>query len=42
MLPEIAKTDSNKIWFVPTEFTGALKAVSAAFGAEDGAGAAQA
>ncbi len=33
MLPEIAKTDSNKIWFVPTEFTGALKSVSAAFGA---------
>ena len=32
MLPEIAKTDSNKIWFVPTEFTGALKSVSAAFG----------
>ncbi|NYI41597.1 SPFH domain-containing protein [Demequina lutea] len=32
MLPEIAKTDSNKIWFVPTEFTGALKAVAAGFG----------
>ena len=32
MLPEIAKNDSNKVWFVPTEFTGALKAVSAAFG----------
>jgi regulator of protease activity HflC (stomatin/prohibitin superfamily) len=37
MLPEIAKTDSNKIWFVPTEFTGALKAVAAGFGVEDGA-----
>ncbi|WP_062213560.1 SPFH domain-containing protein [Demequina oxidasica] len=37
MLPEIAKTESNKIWFVPTEFTGALKAVSAGFGYEDGA-----
>ena len=37
MLPEIAKTDSNKIWFVPTEFTGALKAVAAGFGYEDGA-----
>src|SRR6187455_2155110 len=36
MLPEIAKTDSNKIWFVPTEFTGALKAVAAGFGYEDG------
>lgn len=34
MLPEIAKNDSNKVWFVPTEFTGALKAVSAAFGGE--------
>jgi len=34
MLPEIAKTDSNKIWFVPTEFTGALKAVAAGFGAD--------
>src|SRR6187431_1012901 len=37
MLPEIAKTESNKIWFVPTEFTGALKAVAAGFGYEDGA-----
>src|SRR6187455_2434277 len=36
MLPEIAKTDSNKIWFVPTEFTGALKAVAAGFGYEEG------
>jgi len=35
MLPEIAKTDSNKVWFVPTEFTGALKAVAAGFGYED-------
>ncbi len=32
MLPEIAKTESNKVWFVPTEFTGALKAVAAGFG----------
>ena len=37
MLPEIAKTDSNKIWFVPTEFTGALKAIAAGFGVEDAA-----
>jgi len=37
MLPEIAKTDSNKVWFVPTEFTGALKAVAAGFGYDDGA-----
>jgi regulator of protease activity HflC (stomatin/prohibitin superfamily) len=35
VLPEIAKTDSNKVWFVPTEFTGALKAVAAGFGYED-------
>ena len=34
MLPEIAKNESNKVWFVPTEFTGALKSISAAFGAE--------
>ncbi|PKQ26020.1 MAG: hypothetical protein CVT64_05965 [Actinobacteria bacterium HGW-Actinobacteria-4] len=32
MLPEIAKNDANKMWFIPTEFTGALKAVSAGFG----------
>lgn len=32
VLPEIAKTESNKIWFVPTEFTTALKAISAGFG----------
>jgi regulator of protease activity HflC (stomatin/prohibitin superfamily) len=32
MLPEIAKSDSSKIWFVPTEFTSALKAISAGFG----------
>ncbi|WP_062078619.1 SPFH domain-containing protein [Demequina globuliformis] len=35
VLPEIAKTDSNKVWFVPTEFTGALKSISAAFGQEE-------
>lgn len=32
VLPEIAQTDSNKVWFVPTEFTTALKAISAGFG----------
>ncbi|MFW2514106.1 SPFH domain-containing protein [Demequina sp. SO4-13] len=37
MLPEIAKNESNKVWFVPTEFTGALKSISAAFGAEEAA-----
>ncbi|WP_291378518.1 SPFH domain-containing protein [Demequina sp.] len=35
MLPEIAKNESNKVWFVPTEFTGALKSISAAFGVEE-------
>ncbi len=35
MLPEIAKNESNKVWFVPTEFTGALKSISAAFGQEE-------
>ncbi|MDE0573217.1 SPFH/Band 7/PHB domain protein [Demequina sp. B12] len=35
VLPEIAKTESNKVWFVPTEFTGALKSISAAFGQEE-------
>jgi regulator of protease activity HflC (stomatin/prohibitin superfamily) len=35
MLPEIAKSESSKVWFVPTEFTGALKAISAGFGAPD-------
>jgi regulator of protease activity HflC (stomatin/prohibitin superfamily) len=35
MLPEIARNESNKVWFVPTEFTGALKAVSAGFGQVD-------
>ncbi len=37
MLPEIAKTESSKIWFVPTEFTGALKAISAGFGGTEDA-----
>ncbi|MCJ7827144.1 MAG: SPFH/Band 7/PHB domain protein [Demequinaceae bacterium] len=32
MLPEIAKSESSKVWFVPTEFTTALKAISAGFG----------
>ncbi len=35
MLPEIAQNESNKVWFVPTEFTGALKAVAAGFGATE-------
>nr|WP_062522122.1 SPFH domain-containing protein [Demequina silvatica] len=35
MLPEIAKGTNNQMWFVPTEFTGALKAVSAGFGLDE-------
>ncbi|BDZ61217.1 uncharacterized protein Rv1488 [Demequina sediminis] len=35
MLPEIAKGTNNQMWFVPTEFTGALKAVAAGFGMEE-------
>ncbi|MDN4473105.1 SPFH domain-containing protein [Demequina zhanjiangensis] len=35
MLPEIAKGTNNQMWFVPTEFTGALKAISAGFGVEE-------
>ncbi|WP_296664806.1 SPFH domain-containing protein [Demequina sp.] len=35
VLPEIAKNESNKVWFVPTEFTGALKAISAGFGMDE-------
>lgn len=32
MLPEISRTQSNKVWFIPTEFTAALNAVSKGFG----------
>ena len=32
VLPAIARTESNKIWFVPTEFTAALGAISRGFG----------
>ncbi len=34
MLPEIAKTSSNKVWFIPTEFTTALKSISKGFGGD--------
>ena len=37
MLPEVARTQSNKMWFIPTEFTTALKAIASGFGgAPDG------
>ncbi len=32
MLPEVARTQSNKVWFIPTEFTAALSAISKGFG----------
>ncbi|WP_199421822.1 SPFH domain-containing protein [Actinotalea solisilvae] len=32
MLPEVARTQSNKVWFIPTEFTAALGAISKGFG----------
>ncbi|NCT89881.1 SPFH/Band 7/PHB domain protein [Cellulomonas sp. APG4] len=32
MLPEVAKTQSNKVWFIPTEFTAALKSIATGFG----------
>ncbi len=32
MLPEISRTESNKVWFVPTEFTAALSAITKGFG----------
>ncbi len=32
MLPEVARTQSNKVWFIPTEFTAALKSISRGLG----------
>ncbi|MBX9246388.1 SPFH/Band 7/PHB domain protein, partial [Actinotalea ferrariae] len=32
MLPEVARTQSNKVWFIPTEFTAALNAIGKGFG----------
>ncbi len=39
MLPEVARTQSNKVWFIPTEFTAALGAISKGFGGPGGGGA---
>lgn len=36
MLPEVARTQSNKVWFIPTEFTAALGAISKGFGGPGG------
>ncbi len=38
MLPEVARTQSNKVWFIPTEFTAALSAISQGFGGSPDAG----
>lgn len=39
MLPQIAQGPGNTVWMVPSELTGALKAVSSAFGgADEGSG----
>ena len=32
MLPEISRTQSNKVWFIPTEFTAALNSIAKGFG----------
>ncbi|EYR62475.1 hypothetical protein N866_08255 [Actinotalea ferrariae CF5-4] len=32
MLPEVSRTQSNKVWFIPTEFTAALSAITKGFG----------
>ncbi|WP_024288619.1 SPFH domain-containing protein [Cellulomonas sp. KRMCY2] len=38
MLPQVARTQSNKVWFIPTEFTAALSAISKGFGGQPGVG----
>ncbi len=38
MLPEVARTQSNKVWFIPTEFTAALSAISQGFGGSPDSG----
>jgi regulator of protease activity HflC (stomatin/prohibitin superfamily) len=37
MLPEISRTQSNKVWFIPTEFTAALSSISKGFGGDGSA-----
>ncbi len=34
MLPQIAQGDSNKVWVIPSEFTGAMEQLKDAFGGE--------
>jgi regulator of protease activity HflC (stomatin/prohibitin superfamily) len=35
MLPQIAQGDANKVWVIPSEFTGAMEQLKDAFGGED-------
>ena len=39
-LPQLAQGSGNTVWMIPSELTGALKALGGAFGAPDGAAAA--
>jgi regulator of protease activity HflC (stomatin/prohibitin superfamily) len=41
MLPQIAQGDANKVWVIPSEFTGAMEQLANAFGANSEAGAGQ-
>jgi hypothetical protein len=34
MLPQIAQGDANKVWVIPSEFTGALEQLADAFNSE--------
>ena len=35
MLPQIAQGDANKVWVIPSEFTGAMEQLKAAFGNDE-------
>jgi regulator of protease activity HflC (stomatin/prohibitin superfamily) len=41
MLPQIAQGDANKVWVIPSEFSGAMEQLAKAFGADSEAGAGQ-
>ena len=36
MLPQIAQGDANKVWVIPSEFTGAMEQLKDAFGGGNG------
>jgi hypothetical protein len=36
MLPQIAQGDANKVWVIPSEFTGAMEQLKDAFGDRKG------